>query len=269
MGVGFASEAVIPSAWRNGVTGPMPFVFVHGAGADATRFRCLAERVSNRVALDLPGHGEAGGPPLRRVADMAAAVLRCSRREGWENPILVGHSLGGAVALALALRMADPQTSEEGDIAVGRISGLGLLGTGVRLRVAPAILEPLAEGRLPDSFLTFLYGDGARPADVDLESTALREAVLSGVLYADMRACDAFDVTDRAGELRLPAAIVTGTQDRMTPPAKARQLADWFAEPHRVDLRLVEGSGHYVMLEAPDHTAQALLALRDRVRAEA
>lgn len=270
--MGFAAEAVVPSGWRGGVTASCPFVFVHGAGADAGRFRRLGERVKNRVAIDLPGHGEAEGPALEHVADMAAAVARLLSREGWEAPILVGHSMGGAVALALALDLreaAAERSVRPAPQSRPAVAGLGLLGTALRLRVAPAISEALAAGRLPDPFLTFLYGKGAQPEDVDLEAESLTRAVRSGVLRTDMQACDAFDVVGRTGEVRLPATVVTGTQDRMTPPVQARQLADWFADPGLVDLRLIEGSGHYVMLENPDETAAALLALRERVAAGA
>ena len=274
--MGFASQAVIPSAWRGGVTGRSPFVFLHGAGADATRFLRLGGLVENRVAVDLPGHGEAPGEPLRRIEDMAEAVGRLLDHEGWERPILVGHSMGGAVALTLALNHQHPgQAAGDGqrDLLGGAVAvpepdralgGLGLLGTATRLRVAPAFLRPLAERRLPEPFVSFLYGSAARAADVAFEATALGRAVLSGLLYADLAACDVFDVSSRAGELRIPACIVTGSEDRMTPPNQARRLAEWFGAPELVSLELVQGSGHYVMLERPTVTAAALNALRGR-----
>lgn len=261
------AEATVPAVWRDGVTGPRPFVFVHGAGADASRFVRLGERLTNRTALDLPGHGEAPGPPVERVEAMADAVLRAIRRAGWQEPILVGHSMGGAVVLTVALHLVE--ASARGDATAPdpgvRLAGLGLLGTAARLKVAPAILEPLAEGRLPEPFLPYLYGPTARPKDVDLEATALGRAVRSGLLYADFRACDAFDVTAQAGKVDLPAAIVTGANDRMTPPRQGERLRAWFAEPARVTLTVVEGSGHYVMVERPDETAAALCDLRERI----
>lgn len=262
--LGFASDAVIPSAWQGGVTGAHPLVFLHGAGADSSRFDRLGALLTNRVAVDLPGHGAAGGAPLSRVSEMAEAVEALLDREGLEEPILVGHSMGGAVALTVALRQregprdtASPRTST--------LSGLGLLSTATRLRVAPTFLDALAQGRLPEPFLGFLYGPMARPVDVDLESTSLGRAVLNGVLEMDLRACQAFDVSDQAGELAITASVVTGNADRMTPPSQAQRLHDWFAKPDRVRLTLVEGSGHYVMVERPEATAAALTELRDRV----
>jgi pimeloyl-ACP methyl ester carboxylesterase len=234
---------------------PFPFVLLHGAGADADRFDALLPRLADAVAVDLPGHGGAGGPARREVAAYAADVAALARREGWVRPIVVGHSMGGAIALALAL---------DGGLELG---GLGLVATGARLRVHPDVLAALAEGRLPPALPGWMFGPSAPPDMVAGERGALEAAAASGALYADMAACDAFDVTARLGELRLPAAVVVGDADRMTPPRLAEALVAGWGRREAIALTLVAGAGHYVVRERPDAVAEALGDLRRRARA--
>ena len=82
------------------------------------------------------------------------------------------------------------------------------------------------------------------------------------VLYGDFVACHAYDVRDRLGEIRAPAAIVCGTRDRMTPPKYAFFLRDNLPG---AELHLVEGAGHMVLLERPQAVVQALTALLERL----
>ena len=83
-------------------------------------------------ALDLPGHGERPDtlPELVSVADYARAVWTIVDAElHLERPIIVGHSLGGLIALQMGLDFGE------------QLGGLVLIGTGARMRVAPVLLE--------------------------------------------------------------------------------------------------------------------------------
>ncbi len=109
-------------------------VFVHGSGDSAQVWQPLIALLPEYtcVALDLPGHGalvDEPGPPEMGVGEYAAYVRDELAHRGIAAPTLIGHSLGGAVALRLALDAPD---------TVGR---LALIGSGARLRVAPAFLE--------------------------------------------------------------------------------------------------------------------------------
>jgi pimeloyl-ACP methyl ester carboxylesterase len=84
-------------------------------------------------------------------------------------------------------------------------------------------------------------------------------AVDPQVLRADWLACNTFDVRERLGEIAVPAVVVTGTADQMTPEKHARRLAESLP---RAELRLVPGAGHMVMLEQPQAVAEALLSLQ-------
>ena len=238
-------------------SGAFAFVFVHGAGADASRFGPLLALVPGAVAVDLPGHGSAGGEGRTTIEGpdgYAESVAALIRREGYERPIMVGHSMGGAIALAVAL--AEPDL----------LGGIGLVGSGARLRVHPDILAALAERRVPDGLATWMFAPGAARELLDGEVRALDASAAAGVLHGDFAACDAFDAEDRVGALRLPAAAVVGSQDKMTPPRLSERLIARWGDPAAIEGTVVDGAGHYVQLERPEAVARALLRLRERAR---
>src|SRR5262249_7131052 len=110
-----------------------PLVFVHGSGDSAKSWARVIAALPDIpcVALDLPGHGaliEQAGPGAPSVGDYAAFVRAEIKQRGLSSARVVGHSLGGAIALQLALDASD---------VVGAIA---LVGTGARLRVLPDLL---------------------------------------------------------------------------------------------------------------------------------
>ena len=77
----------------------------------------------------------------------------------------------------------------------------------------------------------------------------------AAVTEGDLRACDGFDVMAEVARIRLPALIVCGEQDALTPPKYARYLHQHIAGSRLV---LVPEAGHYVMLEQPDAVTRSL-----------
>jgi pimeloyl-ACP methyl ester carboxylesterase len=228
---------------------------VHGSGAQGSvwtrQLEGLAD-VARVLAPDLPGHGESGGEGATRIADSVEAVRGFLDALGVARVVLGGHSMGGAVAQAVAL--AYPE----------RLAGLVLVGTGARLRVMPEIFERLA--RDPRDGARFVV-EHAVAADVDpgLAATLLRvtAAAPPAVLAGDFRACDAFDVMDRIAAVRVPTLVVCGAEDRLTPPRYATFLRD---QIRGARLALIPGAGHYVQLEQPDETTEAIRAFLDGLR---
>src|SRR5436853_5160764 len=95
-------------AYEQAGTGEPPLVFMHGWSADRTYFAPQVEhfRGSHRVvALDLRGHGESGKPEQAyTMAAFADDVAWLCGQLGVRKPVLVGHSMGGNIALELAAR---------------------------------------------------------------------------------------------------------------------------------------------------------------------
>jgi pimeloyl-ACP methyl ester carboxylesterase len=229
-----------------------PLVFVHGSGDSAKSWAHVITALPDIpcVALDLPGHGaliEQPGPDAMSVADYAAFVRAEIERRELVGARIVGHSLGGAIALQLALEAPD------------LVGGIGLVGTGARLRVLPDLLAAAQTDQVEAQ--PQLTGFGFAPGHEEARERFLREMepVAPGTLYRDLAACDAFDCRDQLERITCPALIVVGTEDRLTPPKYATYLYDHLSQATLVE---IAGSGHYLQHEAPEELADALRGWR-------
>jgi pimeloyl-ACP methyl ester carboxylesterase len=167
-----------------------------------------------------------------------------------EQAVLVGHSMGGGIALDMAVRHPD------------RLAGLGLIATGARLPVAPAILNGILENK--DATVRLICRAAFGPeASEEMERLGRRQmgATPAKVLHGDFVSCDAFDVMDQLGRIETPSLVMCGTQDQLTPAKYAVYLRDGIVGAR---LTLVEGAGHMVMVEQPATVVRALTEFLER-----
>lgn len=237
-----------------------PLVFIHGSGDNAQIWDALRPYFQQHptYALDLPGHGKRSDmlPTIANVADYAEAVAHIMRDElHVSSAIIVGHSLGGAIALTLALEY--PQT----------LSGLVLIGSGARLRVHPSLLEEAqhrpekAAERLTE--LALAPGNRASLMPRLLQQKGVNDMQM---LYRDLTACNSFDVMQRIPEITLPTHLLCGEDDQLTPPKYSRYLQQQLAH---ASLQVLPAAGHYVMCEQPEASYQALNSWLQEVEGDA
>lgn len=229
--------------------GPLPLIAVHGAGGISRHWGYqlsgLAD-LTHVVALDLPGHGRSTGGTHTTVAEGAQRVRALLDALAVERAVLMGHSMGGAIVQTLALH--DPE----------RVAGLVLVGTGARLRVHPTILSGIIDDWEATTTLVtaWSYAPEQSPA-VLAQATAALRATPPAVLHADYSACDRFDLIAEIGRINIPALIIVGAQDQMTPLKYAEFLARTL--PH-TQLVVVPRAGHSVMIEQPQMVNAAIRA---------
>ena len=234
-------------------------VLLHGAAMDHSVFRFqtrwLAHRGFTALAPDLPGHGRSAGEPSASIEEYAGWTLSLLDALGVDRAILIGHSMGSFVALAVAGK------------APVRVDKLVLIGAADRMLVHPALAEAAAhDDHLAFELMTSWFfgitgqlGGHSQPGTWQPGgSRQLLERSRPGVLAVDLKACASYDplgpsrrpdLTGREpGALhRPPVLLVTGEADRMTPPEAARHLADGLGGV----LRLIPGAGHIAMFEKP------------------
>jgi len=252
-----------------------PIVLIHGLGDEADTWRHLFPALARwrRVtALDLPGFGRSEQPRRAYTLAFFAQTVACMLDAlGIGRAVLLGHSMGAAVAQRLAL--AQPQ----------RVERLILIGGGLptQSRRPPAQLWLFLTPGLGEMFYTSLrrsqeqayatlgpyYHDLAGMPQAD--RTFLRERVWARVWSAGQRRAFlsalrwlAIDQATRADFFRMrlaslstPTTIIWGEHDLIAPPAAGAAMAALL--PH-AQLHVIAESGHLPHQERPDQLVAAL-----------
>lgn len=228
-----------------------PVVLIHGAGGTHLYWPPEIRRLPGYCvfAIDLPGHGnseECDGQ--QTIGEYARYVLEWMQTIQLRRAVLVGHSMGSAIALALALHHPE------------YVVGLGLVSGGARLRVQPDLLNYASDvatfHRAADILISCSFSSKAPTRLVELASKRLLKTRQT-VLYGDLQACNRFDFMDKLGSIQQPSLVVCGSADTMTPLRYAQFLSNSMPHAH---LAVIPDAGHMVMLERPDLVAENLLS---------
>lgn len=235
-----------------------PVILIHGAGGTHLHWPPQIRRLAGQrvFAPDLPGHGKSKGVAIQDVWEYSAVVAKFMEGLKLKKAVFVGLSMGSAIALQMALRYPK------------RVLGLGLLGSGAKLRVAPAVLESSTN---PSAFLATVhmvvensYSPDVLPHVKELAIKQLEETRPS-VLHSDFLACDAFDVMQKVSKIHVPTVLICGAEDRMTPVRHSEYLRDHIEGAR---LEVIKGAGHMVMIEKPDETAEILEEFLNSIQSE-
>jgi pimeloyl-ACP methyl ester carboxylesterase len=216
-------------------------VFIHGAGGNWTSWylqRDYFSRDFNCFIMELPGHGAAQSQGAQEVKSYALWIMGALEELEVSNPVVIGHSMGGAVAMDLALRFPPFPKA------------LILVGTGAKLRILPRILDEIKENfvHAVESVCQIIFAKDA-PKEMLQVATAEMLKTSPDVLHGDFSACDRFDIMEEVGEIKTPTLIICGDQDALTPIKYSRYLAERISGSR---LEVIEGAGHMVMLERPE-----------------
>lgn len=221
-----------------------PLLLIHGAGATHLDFP-IQLRKQHSLALDLPGHGKSGGAGCTSIEAYMQLVIGVLDALALPVVDVMGHSMGGAISLMLALRQP------------ARVRGLILLTTGAYLPVNPQLIEGMTANAL-DTARMIVRWAWAKEAPEAWREAGLRQmlATPAPVTIGDYWACARFDVRPHLAALTLPTLILGGTQDRMTPIALQDDLAARL--PHATR-HIIAGGGHMVALEQPEVVTQQVM----------
>ncbi|HUS16350.1 MAG TPA: alpha/beta fold hydrolase [Chloroflexia bacterium] len=234
-------------------------MFVHGAGGSGDFWELVRPQFPGAWMVDLPGHaaGRTRRPghvaslveqPLESIDTMADWLMEQVAARSLTNVVLVGHSMGGGVVQAVAVRQPP------------WLRGLVLSSTGSQLPVPPTVLRLLEEdhGAAVDWLLEQAFA--SRPTGYRREG--IRRQLLrvpAAVTRADYRACAGFDtrVLLVEGALSGPALVISGAEDRLTPPAASAYLLTHILVAHTA---VIARAGHMAPVEQPAAWSEAVLA---------
>jgi pimeloyl-ACP methyl ester carboxylesterase len=230
-------------------------VCIHGSADNHHAYDRLLDALPDRerYAINLPGRAGTDGPALETAAEMETFLSRFIDSEVEGDYLVAGHSLGGGVAIEHALT-----TRSE------RLKGIVLLATGGRLRVHPMILqlfEQVAQSGEMPPLPPGLYEQGADP-ELIAQASENRELtpIMTGGL--DWRAADRFDRMQDLKDIQIPALIIAGTNDALTPPKYAEYLAANIPEN---ELHIIEGAGHMLVMERVLEVSEAIQGFMSRL----
>jgi pimeloyl-ACP methyl ester carboxylesterase len=224
---------------------------LHGGGGHGGTFAGLLEALAARhspLAFDQPGHARSGGldslGTIERMADFSRAL---ALKLGLRPHVLLGNSMGGAIAMQYALDHPDA------------VRALVLAGSGARFPIPDAYLAQLRrvvegkERRRLDrrAFSPATPGEIVRRGIMEDLKTDPR------VVYGDVLAARAWDVEARLGDIRQPTLVLVG-EDEMD---ALREQSDLLAERiPNARLVVIEKAGHLAHFERPEAVGEAVEA---------
>jgi pimeloyl-ACP methyl ester carboxylesterase/biotin carboxyl carrier protein len=257
------SEPSVLTQWTQGA-GPLaisrrkgegkPLVLLHGFTADSQSWAPFEKALGPTrplIRIDLPGHGKSPKRQVRNFQDLSRMIVEAfDEATRGENEVhLVGHSLGAALALALA------------DIRGRRIASLTLIApAGLGPEIDAAALNGIVRASRIESLAPWLRrltatpdgisDDYVRAAMRTREEAALRacQTDMAQALFPD--GVQAFDLCAALQRLDLPTQILWGRRDHILPLAQAIAAEGDFA------LHLLSGAGHIPQIECPDRVAR-------------
>lgn len=227
-----------------------PVILIHGAGGTHLHWPAQVRRLPGQriYALDLPGHGKSEGRGQQTIEAYCQNIIRWLESVNIYRAVFVGHSMGGAIALTMALKHSD------------HVVALGLVGSGARLRVAPAILENSANSTTfpvaVKAIMELAFSPHTDPRLMQLAGQRMTTTRPS-VLHGDFSACDIFNIMEGLTKIRVPVLVICGEDDQLTPVRYSQYLADQIS---KAQIKIIPEAGHMVMLEQPQTVANELSA---------
>ena len=262
--------------WMETGEGP-PVVMIHGLAGNLHNFTyALAERVAAAgyrvLIVDRPGCGWStrDSDEQARIPEQARMIAALLEREGIEKPLLVGHSLGGAVALALAVNHPErvgglalvSALVKAPEAPADAFAGLDIANPVMRRLVAHTLAVPMSI-RNGQKTLAIVFGPDPAPEDfrtrggglLGLRPQAFYAA--STDLHCVARDMDA--ITARIGGIAVPVGLFYGMGDRiLSAPYQLTALREALPQ---ADIETMDARGHMPLIVEPERVEAFVLRM--------
>lgn len=238
-------------------------LWIPGAGMEGLVWSLQARHFAfngyNSLSVTRPGHGQPGasscsdGPLNSTVEEEADWLVALLDALGLKSATVIGHSLGGLIAIDFAARHAD------------RTDKVVLIASSPAIPVNPALVESARSQRQIADDLIAGWGHGKTGHFGGNQAIGgwmmgtgrmmlYRQA--DGVLHSDLAMCAAYaSGEERAAAITAETLILLADKDRMTPLKAGRKLAELIPES---EMMIIENCGHAIPGEEPDITLSAI-----------
>ena len=216
-----------------------PVILLHGAGGSLMGWPSNLRRLPGQrvFALDLPGHGHSIPPACRTMRCLVRKLHHFVTEMGFYHVVLVGYSLGGALALSYASTYPD------------QITGLITISCGDQFEMPEGLLGKLRKPADTRKSIEIFSQNAFHPAFPQAERRTLLAPMRktdTEVLLADFTIGAEFSFDPQFPKLKFPSLFIGGTNDLISPPESLLRASRNF---EKSTVSLIEKAGHMVVYE--------------------
>ena len=210
-------------------------LFIHGAAGNHRVWEYQLKFFDNATAIDLAGHD--GGVGKSTIDEYVEEVKRFCDGKSLRNIVMIGHSMGGAVAQKFALDHPE------------YLKAIVLVCTGAKLKVKTIVFDAIKKDYAQAIEMSKGFAFSCKtPSEIKKRAAKEMMKINSEVTYGDFEACDKFNIMNRLNEMKLPTLIICGSEDQLIPAKYSEYLKDNITNSR---LEVIADAGHMVMLERP------------------
>lgn len=249
--------------------GPLTLIFLHYFGGSALEWQEVMSQLADRyrcVAIDLRGHGNSTGRGRYAgavadestgyaVDDMADDVIGVVEALAIREFVLIGHSMSGKVALAIAAAAGAVPANQP---AQGRLAGLRQL---LLVSPSPPVPEPIPDDERQKLIVGYGQRSAAEQRVKNTTAVSVSETVQQQIITDDLRTAEPAwmawlnagsreDISPRMAIVAVPVHILVGTEDQALPPDVQTRLVLPYLKT--ATLETINGAGHLLPWEVPD-----------------
>jgi pimeloyl-ACP methyl ester carboxylesterase len=225
-----------------------PVILIHGAGSNHLCWPAEIRRLrdANVYAIDLPGHGKSAGAAHHRVSSYQSAIIDFIAQLGLNQAVVVGHSLGAAIALQLALD--HPQ----------HVAGLVCISAAASFQIDPSFINLFRVSQTQKQTQEILnHYFSPRHGKTQWYPNLLKSlpTVRNSLWYADLRATANFDLRSQLSRITTHTLVLSGEADPLVPVSDTSHLARQLPS---AQFKGFPQHGHLLMLEEPKAVAHEI-----------
>ena len=218
-----------------------PVILIHGAGSSHLSWPAEIRRLRDIsvYAIDLPGHGKSSGTAYHRVSGYQPALMEFLAQLEINKAVLVGHSLGAAIALQFALDQ--PQ----------HVAGLVCISAAASFQIDPTLIELFRFSQVQPRALELLalyFAPQHGKSDWYPKLQKSLPTIRNTLWFADLRASEHFDLRSKLSQINTPTLVLSGEEDPLVPISSAAYLTRQLPNGRLVSY---PHHGHMLMLEDP------------------